>query len=414
MDAEVVIVGAGLAGCAAALELAACGRDVIVLERGGRDRDKVCGEGLMPHGVETLRSLGLLPAVLATRPVPFRGIRYQVGTSVANGTFPSGHGLGVRRARIDRVVGDAAASHPRIELRTGIRVRSVSGVAGRMEVRTDSGRLTARAVVGADGLHSVVRRSLGLQVRAEGRRRYGARVHISHDGPDPARVGVYITPVGELYITPTAPGEMNIAVLLEHAQARTLAGGAEARILAVAGTIPQLEPWLRHARTISVAASCGPLRQRASAWACDGAVLVGDAAFFLDGITGEGMSLALSGGVLAARTLDRAMVGGEASRERLAAYPRRFARDVRHKVRLTEVVLAGIRHRRLSGWAVRQLATRPALFGALLDLNGGHGGLEGIARAVLAPSAPPHRPTVQDRFGEDAGQPALQGVAPWA
>ncbi len=383
MDAEVVIVGGGFAGSAAALELASLGREVCILERGQPRRDKVCGEGLMPHGVSQLHALGLLDAVEATGARPFRGIAYRVGASVAEGRFPGGYGLGVRRQRVDEVLAEAVSAHPRISVRYGVRARGLSGRAGAMVVATDGGLVRGRAIVAADGLHSRLRRDLGLTVRSTPRRRYGARLHVRHSQPDPELVHVAVTGDAEVYLTPTAPGELNVAVLLEHDQARTLRGDLEARILQLASAVPELEPFLVGAEVEGAAGAVGPLRQEASSWVADGVVLVGDAAFFLDGITGEGMSLALSGARLAARVVDRAMVGGEASVSRLASYPRRWSREVRDKLWLTEVVLWGIRHPRLASWAVDQLGRRPRLFGAVLDVNGGTARWPSLVQAVM-------------------------------
>src|SRR5688572_32995892 len=54
VDADVMIVGGGIAGSATALRLARAGIDVVVIERATFPRDKPCGEGLLPHGIEAL------------------------------------------------------------------------------------------------------------------------------------------------------------------------------------------------------------------------------------------------------------------------------------------------------------------------------------------------------------------------
>lgn len=59
-DADVIFVGAGPSGCATALHLARQDVSVLVVDRQRFPRDKVCGEGLMPHGVRELDALGLL------------------------------------------------------------------------------------------------------------------------------------------------------------------------------------------------------------------------------------------------------------------------------------------------------------------------------------------------------------------
>src|SRR5687767_8098600 len=90
-DAEVIVVGAGVAGCAVALHLARRGHSVILLDRSESPRDKVCGEGLMPHGVAALDRLGLLPLPFPV--LPFTGIGYHVAGVDAVGRFPGTVGL---------------------------------------------------------------------------------------------------------------------------------------------------------------------------------------------------------------------------------------------------------------------------------------------------------------------------------
>src|SRR5580692_10023740 len=76
-DAEVVVVGAGPSGATAALLLARKGHRVVVIDRARFPRDKACGEGLLPPGVEVIRRLGLLDTVLSTGAQPLEGVTYQ-------------------------------------------------------------------------------------------------------------------------------------------------------------------------------------------------------------------------------------------------------------------------------------------------------------------------------------------------
>src|SRR5688572_19260266 len=98
VDADVVIVGGGIAGSATALRLARAGIDVVVIERATFPRDKPCGEGLLPHGIEVLAELGCADILDTIEAQPFRGILYRCHGVVARGDFDDdARGRGVRR-----------------------------------------------------------------------------------------------------------------------------------------------------------------------------------------------------------------------------------------------------------------------------------------------------------------------------
>ena len=76
MNADVVVVGGSVAGSATAAFLARRGHNVVILDRARFPRDKPCGEGLMPHGVDLLSELGVLDRVRASGATELTGVRY--------------------------------------------------------------------------------------------------------------------------------------------------------------------------------------------------------------------------------------------------------------------------------------------------------------------------------------------------
>lgn len=164
---DLLIAGGGPAGLAAALFARQQGLSVTVIEPKAGTIDKACGEGLMPAAVSALAELGV------TLPVshPFFGVRYLAGEYAAEGRFWSGTGLGVRRTVLHAALADQAD-------RTGVvreegRVQEVSQDADGVSV----GPHRARYLLAADGLHSPLRRSLGLDLPARRPRRLGVRRH---------------------------------------------------------------------------------------------------------------------------------------------------------------------------------------------------------------------------------------------
>ena len=91
-SADVVVVGGGPAGAAAAIELARRGRDVMVVDRASFPRDKICGDGLTAGALRRLEDLGLDPAAVPSwKPVEDVVVRSPSGHEV---TFPLPRGAG--------------------------------------------------------------------------------------------------------------------------------------------------------------------------------------------------------------------------------------------------------------------------------------------------------------------------------
>ena len=391
---ETVVVGGGLSGCVTAVHLARRGREVLVLERGQHPREKVCGEGLMPHGVECLDELGVLAQVRQTGAVPFVGIGYHSGEVMAHGRFPerpSGLvGLGVRRSRLDAVLHGLARDTKGVEVRSGVRVLGLERRDDGVVVKTDGEPVHARVVVGADGLNSLVRREAGLRGAKASHPRFGARIHyrLAPGRTSGDLVHVYLRPDREYYVTPTGDGELNIAVLCDRRLTKQLGGRLHDGLREQVEDDADLAPWLDGADPVTVASLCGPLRQRVRSASTDRVVLVGDAAGFVDAITGEGMSLAMMGAALAAEELDAALAEGDLSARRLRAYHRRKQRQGRDLVWMTRVMLWGMRDRRLAAWVVGNLARHPATFDRILEIQSHHRGLwppdlRGLVRLLI-------------------------------
>jgi flavin-dependent dehydrogenase len=376
---DIVIVGGGPAGLATAIRARLAGLSVRVLERAQPPVDKACGEGLMPDAVQCLAEMGVeLPGNECSR---FRGIRYLDGEVIAEGAFPRSGGLGVRRLVLHRALAERAEQLG-AELCWGVSALALEPAAaapGRRGplaargVQTDRGLVEARWVVGADGLRSRVRAWEGLELAApRGRRpwrslprrsflgaplprRFGMRRHFAVE-PWSDMVEVYWGPRCEAYVTPTAPGEVGVALLWSEDEGKVGFDGLLARF-------PALAERLAGAPAASRVRGCGPLRQRAGAVVRGNVALVGDAAGYLDAITGEGIAVALHHAAALAAAL--AAPGGAD----LESYAAAHARIGRLPNAMTSAVLALERRPWLRRRAVLALAAEPALFSRLLGIH---------------------------------------------
>ncbi len=340
---EVLIAGGGPAGLAVAIAARLAGLEVLVLDRRRPPIDKACGEGLMPDGLERLRALGV--ELDASRMRPFRGIRYLDGEVVAEGRFPGVHGAGVRRLHLHRAL-VRRAEQVGVALEWGTRVERLDGY----RVETSAGPFEARWVVGADGLRSRIRTWAGLEGPAASWQRFGVRRHFAI-APWSDCVEVYWAEGCEAYVTPVAPGEVGVAMLWS---------GRKAGFDRLLASFPRLEERLAGAEPVSQDRGCGPLRQRARAVNRGRLALIGDAAGYVDAITGEGLSIAFH----QAAALAAALAAGD-----LRGYARQHRRIVALPEAMTRLLLWVERRPALRRRVICALAREPAVFSRLLAIH---------------------------------------------
>ena len=363
--ADLVIAGGGPAGLATAIRAKMEGFEVILLDAARPPIDKACGEGLMPDGVELLLELGVDLAGVETR--PFRGIRYLDGELKADGTFPGKPGLGIRRTVLHRALVERAEALG-VDLRWGVRVRGLSANA----FETETGPVTARWLVGADGRVSRIRRWAGLDGRPARRRRVGLRRHYEIE-PWSDLIEVHWVDGCEAYVTPV--GERLVGVAL-------LSDGGRVAFDDDLGRFPALARRLAGAPTASTDRGAGPLEQRCRRVAERNLALVGDASGYLDAITGEGLALSFHQAF--------ALVGA-LSAGNLMEYARSHRRIRRYPIAITRLLLLVERRPWLRRRVMRSLAGDPALMSRFLALKMktpaprllGNGGLLPLAAAAL-------------------------------
>ncbi|WP_406388000.1 NAD(P)/FAD-dependent oxidoreductase [Streptomyces sp. NBC_00887] len=329
---DVLVAGGGPAGLAAAIRAAGAGREVVVVEPRAVPVDKACGEGIMPSGVAALRALGV-----GVAGHDLRGIRYVEGHRNAEATFRGDTGLGVRRTELH------AALHRRaVEL--GVRI--VPGKAGAIRQDDDSvstAGLTARWLIAADGLHSPLRRELGLDRPGSAPRRYGLRRHY-RVAPWTDFVEVHWSRRGEAYVTPLGHRLVGVAVLSRDRRPY------EQHL----SSFPALADALRGLEAGPVRGA-GPLRQDARSPRAGRVLLVGDAAGYVDALTGEGIALAVATATAAVACL---------TANRPEAYPAQWARLTRRHRMLTQGLLGAAGHPRIARLIVPAAHRMPRVFSA--------------------------------------------------
>ena len=335
---DLLVAGGGPAGLVTALRAARAGLDVVVVEPRPGPIDKACGEGLMPAAVGALAELGVHPAGH-----PIRGIRYLDALDAERqvaAPFRSGTGRGVRRTELHAALLGAAQA-------AGIGFLAAAvGPVEQDAVSVRAAGLRARYLAAADGLHSPIRRGLGLDVQSRGARRWGIRRHFEL-APWTDHVEVYWSPRSEAYVTPVGEGCVGVAVLTRQQQ----------HFDAHLAEFPTLARFLADAEPGPVRAA-GPLRQRARRIVEGRVLLVGDAAGYVDALTGEGLAIAFATAEALARSV---------ALDRPQAYPAAWRRLSRRYRLLTTVLLAAANYPPTRRQIMPLAATLPRVFGATVN-----------------------------------------------
>lgn len=343
VDVDVIVVGGGPVGLAAAIDARLEGLSVAVIEPRTGTIDKACGEAVMPGAVHALARLGVFP-----EGQPIAGFRYldAKGESMAH-RFSSGRGIGVRRTALHDALSGRADE---------LGVIRIEGKVSALDQDADSvtvAGLRARWLLGCDGLHSSVRRLADLESSparkstGKDRRRFGLRQHFQVS-PWTDLVEVHWGKTAEIYVTPISTNLVGVAVLgPRHTDFAETLAGTPALAERFAGAIPAND--IRGA---------GPLRQRTSARSRGRVLLVGDASGYVDALTGEGIRV----GLAQAREAVAAIVdgGGATSYERASS---KATRDFR----IITTALLTAAQSPLRGAIVPLARTLPSVFGAAVE-----------------------------------------------
>lgn len=381
------MVGGGPAGATTAWSLARAGIPVTVVDRARFPRTKPCAEYLSPQSSRILHAMGVLDRIEGAGAAQLAGMRIRAtdGTTF-EGRFLASHGfrgfrdqgLSLPRLTLDALL-LANARSAGAEVREGWRVTALSrdatgrvtGVMG-MDGEGAHAAIPASVVVGADGLHSVVARQLGVARRARFPRRFAFCAHF-RGVPDVGDHGeMHVERDGYVGLADVGGGITNVSLVVPAGAARAARGDPAGFLRRWLASHPQLAPRFERAFLSSTVLACGPFASHARrAWA-PGAALVGDAADFFDPFTGEGIYSALRGGeLLAPFVIDAVRAASPALADRaLRGYARALDDEFRGKRLVEKLIGLTIAHAPLIDRAARVLRRRREMADLLVGVAG--------------------------------------------
>jgi menaquinone-9 beta-reductase len=302
---DALVIGAGPAGSVAALTLARAGVRVRLIDRASFPRDKLCGDTLNPGSLSILDRLGVGAAVRSSA-LPITGMTVTGPGAQVSADYPAGlRGMALTRRCLDQMLLDAAVAAGAC-VDTGVAVSDpvmdgdrVVGV--RLAGRRQDDVLRAPIVIAADGRGSRVASKVKLASYARRPRRWAFGAYFSNVARMSQRGEMHIRRGAYIGVAPLPGGLTNVSVVLDGRRGLPLPwADQQAMVRRTLADDAVLRDRFAVARQESPVTVLGPLAVNARAAGCPGLLLAGDAAGFVDPMTGDGLRFALRGGELAA------------------------------------------------------------------------------------------------------------------
>ncbi len=344
---DVLIVGGGPAGLAAAIAARAKRLRVIVADYRRPPLAKACGEGLLPDTLAALRRLGVELEPHHGRAL--RGLRFfGPGDRVADAEFSHAQGFGVQREALVELLIARAETMGVLLLWDHRVVEASDGCA-----LAGATRIGYRWLVRADGRQSNLRVRDAFARVADSDRRYGFRRHFTIR-PWSDRVEIYWGDREQIYVTPVAADAVNVALVTRDSRRR---------LDDALANFPVLAQRLRDAST-GTASERGAVTGThiLTRVASRDVALVGDAGGTVDAITGQGLGLAFE----QALRLADALAAGDLKR-----YAHAHRSLMRRPRFMAALMVALGDDRRLRDIALWTASAWPAVFAALVAFHTG-------------------------------------------
>ena len=332
MEREVIIVGAGPSGSAAAISLVKRGRDVLLIDRQGFPRDKACGDGIPANAVEVLYSLGMEERFKEANFYPVDSLLlssprdYVLVAELEPGRRFGASSYVVPRLDFDALIQEHAVDTGAEFLQAQVKEAIVEdgivkGVIAKVNGQEEE--IRSKVVIGADGVTSTIARAVRPDKHEDKHRAVALRCYIQDIDILPHEVEFYlyrgILP-GYAWIFPLGEGKANLGLGMRLDKFRDSTRTLE-ELVDVFLEMPTIKKRLHRGgdlKDISVwQLNFGSQNMKR---AYDGAMLIGDAAGLINPLTGGGIHNGLQSAMIAADVINQALTEDDVSNERFQEY----------------------------------------------------------------------------------------------
>ncbi|MCA9507122.1 MAG: NAD(P)/FAD-dependent oxidoreductase [Myxococcales bacterium] len=366
---DVVIVGAGPAGFACALKLAQKNLSVALIEKNQLPAGKPCGEGILPNGVNQLKSLGILDFIGDDQQHKIDGIRYITAKHQAKASFINGVGLGINRVVLSSAFKKSLNQYPNIHL---IKAEFKNYENSIVTVKEENlmRHIKTKFLVGADGLRSKVRSNLGIEIKKPYFKRWALTAHMPIKAWT-SLVEIHLDKNIEAYVTPTGKNEINVVFMWD--RSKKLPAKGKDLFFALIDNFPKLKKQMALYDLSHKAFAIGPFHYRAkNFFSKTHAALIGDAAGYIDPLTGEGINLGLYQGQLLAHIIgDKLRQNKRITQSDLQEYQRGALNYGRAHTWLTYIMLLMQKNNLFFELAMKIFKTYPWLLSSLTAISMG-------------------------------------------
>jgi geranylgeranyl reductase family protein len=380
---DVIVVGAGLGGCSAAIFLAERGAKVLLLDRQKFPRDKICGDALSGKSMKVLRELGLKSRIPKLRHGAIRGtLLSSPNGEILDLGFADGKGKGreigyvVRRIDFDNLIFQKAKKKAAktIENFTVTHVLQEDGRAIGIE-GTKNGKqyeYRAKMIIGADGAHSSIVRALGIEKHPPKHMCTAFRAYYDNVEGLTDRIEIHfikgVIP-GYLWIFPLDGKNANVGIGMVDSELRKRKVDLRKLMEEALKKHPMFRERFRKAKLVTpITAWALPFGSKHQQIHGDGFLLVGDAAALIDPFSGEGMGNALLSGQIAAEVAAKALKKNRFDGEFLGEYAERVWDELDAELQTSYTMQRLGRINPLLNMIIHKAATKPEVKDAIVGM----------------------------------------------